>query len=254
MRKEFILRLICLIVIVGFGIGLIFSVQKYTTISNKYDKALERIAELERELATPKVTTIPAPTATPKPSPSLTPTKTPTPTPTPTPTETPTPEPVVEEEIIEPEIVEEPIVEEEYYEEPAAEAYIEEQSSEEYYEEAAAQEEVYEEEYYEEPASTYGSEALYNITDLSHAGIINYNGYRFTWYTSNEWTGNPAYGRPEGTWLDENGCWRDPEGYLMLASDSLAPYSVVSTPFGVDGRIYDCGPGADDILDIYTAW
>ncbi len=247
MKKDLIIRIGAMALILALITGIIFTTARYVEISGKYDKALERMGELERELAAPKIITIPAPTATPTPSPTPKATPTPTKTPSPTPTPTPTPEPTVEvveivEEVIteDEEVFEEVYIEEEYYEEPAAEAYVE-------------PEETYvEEEYYEEPSS--GSEYLYNITDLSHIGIIYYNGYRFTWYTSNEWTGNPAYGRPEGMWLDENGCWRDPEGYLMFASDSLAPYSVVDTPFGIPGRIYDCGPGADDLLDLYTAW
>lgn len=250
MNKRIIGTFIAAVILVVALIGVTVN---YIQLSDKYTKALNRMAELERELEAPKITTIPAPTI----KATATPTKTPTPTKTltPTPTETPTPEPTVEVvEIVEPEVeeiveeyYEEEYVEEEYYEESAAEAYEEPEVQEEYYEEPEP------EEYYEEPAANT-SEYLYNITDLSRAGIINYNGYRFTWYTSNEWTGNPAYGKPEGSWVDENGCWRDPDGYLMLASDSLAPYSVVDTPFGLQGKIYDCGPGADDILDVYTAW
>ena len=54
--------------------------------------------------------------------------------------------------------------------------------------------------------------------------------------------------------VDENGYVCDENGYICLASDSLDKGTVVYTPLGKDGKVYDCGPGSDDILDVYVSW
>lgn len=45
----------------------------------------------------------------------------------------------------------------------------------------------------------------------------------------------------------------DKNGYICLASSSLKKGTVVKTPFGAKGKVYDCGC-ARGTLDVYTNW
>lgn len=87
-----------------------------------------------------------------------------------------------------------------------------------------------------------------NIPDLKTAGVIYYNGWRFTWYSSNilyhyrtsEWHTNS-----QGFWCDEN-------GYLIAASSTLSQGSILDTPWGT-AIIRDSGC-ASDVIDMYVCW
>ncbi len=52
---------------------------------------------------------------------------------------------------------------------------------------------------------------------------------------------------PKGYVCDEN-------DYICLASDFLPKGTVVSTPFGKAGKVYDCGCGDNITLDVYVNW
>lgn len=102
------------------------------------------------------------------------------------------------------------------------------------------------EQQYTEP--TY-SQPTSNGTGLTRSGGVNYhNGWKETYYSS-----NVAYHYRTGEWTaDENGVYRDAEGYVIVASSSDAQGAVVDTSFGA-GKVYDTGC-AEGTHDIYTNW
>lgn len=97
------------------------------------------------------------------------------------------------------------------------------------------------------PDYTTSNSSNYSDGDFQSQGVINQNGYRYTYYSSNvlrhyrtdEWTAG------------DDGIYRDSSGYVVVASDAHPQGSIVSTPFG-EGRVYDTGVGRNDTIDIYT--
>ena len=69
-----------------------------------------------------------------------------------------------------------------------------------------------------------------------------------TWYSS-----NVAYLQgTENFHTDDEGYWRDSDGYYVVSSDDYAPDSVVNTSKG-EGKVYDNGTSSGNI-DMYVAW
>lgn len=137
---------------------------------------------------------------------------------------------------------EESYEEEEYYEEE--EVYIVE---EDYYEES------YEEEYHEETEeNSYHSEGSYTLSDLQYHGVINWNGNRYTYYSQQVLPGGGL--KIPGRHVNTGGFVSDGDGYIVLANDVLDRGTVVSTPFGYHGKIYDrFGTGKPSHhFDVYT--
>ena len=161
-------------------------------------------------------------------------------------------EPVAEEVIEE---TPEPIVEEYVEPEPEpVEQYVEPVTTQEYVEPVA-----YEEPYIEpepEPAPDYPGavyeDDVYIEGVLTKSGGVNYyNGRRETWYSQRVLPGGglDIPGRHVGT----NGLIYDGDGYICVAADDLAYGTVVETSLGM-GKVYDCGVGSDNAVDIYTDW
>ena len=84
------------------------------------------------------------------------------------------------------------------------------------------------------------------------AGVINWNGWNWTYYTMSMFPGSTSTPCPD-RWVNEQGYVCDPDGYIILASADLAPYTIVETPFGYTGRVYDTGCPSG-VLDVYTNW
>ncbi len=88
----------------------------------------------------------------------------------------------------------------------------------------------------------------FTLADLMSMGVINWGGYRFTYY-SQEVLPGPGLSIP-GRHVNENGFVADEDGFIVLAND--APKGTVfPTPFGNDGKVYDRGT-AGNHLDVYT--
>ena len=95
------------------------------------------------------------------------------------------------------------------------------------------------------------TDAYYSASYFCRTGVIYWNGWRWTWYSERVL---PGYGlRIPGRYTDGNGYVRDENGYICIASDDLDYGTVVSTPFGGYGKIYDCGAGYGT-LDVYVGW
>lgn len=93
--------------------------------------------------------------------------------------------------------------------------------------------------------------SLYSAAQFQNLGVINWNGYRWTWYSQKIL---PGYGLDiPGRYVDANGYVCDENNYICLASNDLPKGTIVSTPFGKSGKVYDCGC-ASGTLDVYVNW
>lgn len=87
---------------------------------------------------------------------------------------------------------------------------------------------------------------------MKQMGRISWGGYQWTYYSQRVLPGTGL--NIPGRHVNDNGYVCDGSGYICLASDSLAKGSVVSTPFGAPGKIYDAGVGNSYTLDVYVNW
>lgn len=103
----------------------------------------------------------------------------------------------------------------------------------------------------EEPATENAEPAaIYSASYFRQMGVIYWNGWRWKWYSERvlPGTGLNIPGRHTS-----GGYVRDGDGYICLASDALGYGTVIETPFGSYGKVYDCGCGYDTI-DVYVSW
>ena len=98
-----------------------------------------------------------------------------------------------------------------------------------------------------------GSAAIYSPSEFMNAGVINWGGYRWTYYSELILPGGGL--NIPGRHATSDGYVCDGDGYVVLAADlSMLPrYSIVDTPFGYTGKIYDTGC-AYGTLDVYVGW
>ena len=108
---------------------------------------------------------------------------------------------------------------------------------------------VAEEEKEEEPTLDIESEFLYTAAEFKYHGVIYYENWKWTWYSQKVLPGEGL--DIPGRHVDSNGYICDENGYICLASSSLSKGTVINTPFGKKGKIYDCGC-AVNVIDVYT--
>lgn len=110
-------------------------------------------------------------------------------------------------------------------------------------------------EFEEEEEITYDYDCsyptYYTPNEFYNMGIIEWGGWSWTYYSEVYMPGTalPIPGR----WTDENGYVCDENNYICLASNSLPKGTIVDTPFGKMGKVYDCGC-LSYILDVYVNW
>ena len=93
---------------------------------------------------------------------------------------------------------------------------------------------------------------IYSASYFRRAGRIHWNGCDWTWYSERIL---PGYGlRIPGRHTDANGYVRDGNGFLCLASDAHRRGTILETPFGGHGKVYDCGCGNNYTIDVYVGW
>ena len=112
--------------------------------------------------------------------------------------------------------------------------------------EAALEEEWYEEsqEWYSEPYSGSGSSDGF-MQEGVRAGV---DSDTETWYSS-----NAAYHYRTSEWSpDDEGYYRDSDGYYVVASNDYAEGTVVNTSKG-EAKVYDSGTDSGNI-DMYVNW
>jgi type II secretory pathway pseudopilin PulG len=89
--------------------------------------------------------------------------------------------------------------------------------------------------------------ATYSYGQFMTMGVINWGGFKFTWYSQQVLPGGGLNIPGRHT---SGGFVRDGEGYIVLAG-SAAKGTVYQTPFGSPGKIYDRGTTGNH-LDVYT--
>lgn len=95
------------------------------------------------------------------------------------------------------------------------------------------------------------SSMTYTPSDFQDMGIINWGDWTWTYYSEKLLPGEELYLPGRNT--DENGYICDGDGYICIASSSLDWGTIVNTPFGKQGKVYDSGC-ASYILDVYVSW
>lgn len=98
-----------------------------------------------------------------------------------------------------------------------------------------------------------GSAAIYFPDEFQTSGVINWGEYTWTYYSELILPGDGL--DIPGRHTSSDGYVCDGDGYVVLAADlSMLPrYSVVDTPFGYTGKVYDTGC-AYGTLDVYVGW
>lgn len=91
----------------------------------------------------------------------------------------------------------------------------------------------------------------YDPADFIWMGVIYWGGYKWTYYSQRVLPGGGL--NIPGRYVDEDGFVCDQDGYICLASSDHEKGSVILTPFGKYGKVYDCGC-ASGTLDCYCDW
>ena len=91
----------------------------------------------------------------------------------------------------------------------------------------------------------------YSSSYFQQMGVINWGGWRWTWYSQRVLPGGGL--SIPGRYVGMGGYVMDENERICLASSSLSYGTIVSTPFGAEGCIYDSGCAAD-VLDVYVDW
>lgn len=104
----------------------------------------------------------------------------------------------------------------------------------------------------EQPASTAAGDTqlqkLYSLSEFIFRGVINWNGFKFTYYSQSVLPGTGL--NIPGRHVNADGYVSDGDGYIVLAGS--APIGTVyDTPFGYKGKIYDRGTSGNH-LDVYV--
>lgn len=131
-------------------------------------------------------------------------------------------------------------------------AEMEQREAEAAAEAAQGQQEAEEAEYYEKSyyEPDYGYSEDYSGSDgFMQQGVRDgVDSDTETWYSS-----QVAYHYRTGEWTaDDEGYYRDAEGYYVVASDDYPEGSVVTTSKG-EAKVYDSGTDSGNI-DMYVAW
>lgn len=93
--------------------------------------------------------------------------------------------------------------------------------------------------------------AKYSASHFKRAGVIRWNGYRWTWYSQRVLPGGGL--KIPGRHVDSHGYVCDKDDYICVASSTLKSGTVVDTPFGKKGKVYDSGCSKGTV-DVYVNW
>lgn len=100
---------------------------------------------------------------------------------------------------------------------------------------------------------------VYNITSnhlTKSNGSLEFNGHHETWYSSKEGKVGQEYATPvTGRHLADDGTYRDKDGFIILATRQVLWHygDIIITSVG-PGKVYDCGPEWERIVDVSTNW
>lgn len=91
----------------------------------------------------------------------------------------------------------------------------------------------------------------YSPETFKRLGKVWYGNYTYTWYSQRVLPGGGL--KIPGRHVNNHGFVCDKDGYICVASDDLRKGTIVSTPVGILGKVYDCGSGYGNI-DLYVNW
>jgi len=103
----------------------------------------------------------------------------------------------------------------------------------------------------EAPVPAESTEAYWSPESFRFSGVVYMGGYAWTWYTERILPGEGL--AIPGRYTDGDGFVCDGDGYIVLASCDLARGTVITTPVGRAGKVYDYCP-TSGVVDIYTNW
>lgn len=92
------------------------------------------------------------------------------------------------------------------------------------------------------------TKSVYSLRDLQFHGVINWGGYKFTYYSQSVLPGGGL--TIPGRHINAGGYVADKDGYIVLANDAPKG-TVINTPFGYKGKVYDRGTYGNH-FDVYT--
>ena len=95
------------------------------------------------------------------------------------------------------------------------------------------------------------SGAVYSASKFRNMGVLHWGGWKWTWYSERVLPGGGLH--IPGRHADDNGYICDEDNYICLASSTLKKGTVLDTPLGKQGKIYDSGC-ASDTIDVYVNW
>ena len=93
--------------------------------------------------------------------------------------------------------------------------------------------------------------AVYSATEFMNMGVVYWNDWRWTWYSEKVLPGGGL--NIPGRYADSSGYICDENDYICLSASSLDKGTIISTPFGKSGKVYDTGC-ATDTIDVYVNW
>ncbi len=94
-------------------------------------------------------------------------------------------------------------------------------------------------------------EELYSANEFKTQGVIWWDGWKWTWYSEKVLSGGGL--DIPGRHNDDNGYVCDENDYICLSSSVLSKGTVIDTPFGKQGRVYDTGCPSN-VIDVYVGW
>ena len=148
-----------------------------------------------------------------------------------------------------PTTTEEITTEEEYTTEAIIEEYFEPEITEAAIEDYSLPEPIIEDTEEESTEVSEDPAAAYSFDELMWMGVIYWGDYRWTYYSESVLPGGGL--NIPGRYTDEIGFVCDENGYICLASSDLSYGTIISTPFGRMGCVYDSGCPSGT-LDVYV--
>lgn len=103
----------------------------------------------------------------------------------------------------------------------------------------------------EKPTKEETGDTLYSASQFMNMGVIHWNGWKWTWYSERVLPGGGL--NIPGRHADNSGYICDENNYICLSSSTLSKGTVINTPFGKNGKVYDSGC-ASDTVDVYVNW
>ena len=91
----------------------------------------------------------------------------------------------------------------------------------------------------------------YTLSQFKHNGVIYYGGKKFTYYSQSVLPGGGL--KIPGRHVNSDGYVADKDGYIVVASNrNIAKGTVIDTPFGYKGKVYDtCASCTKNWFDVY---